>query len=61
MAGKTYIPSAVDVASTAHKYLTRYQAKLSIGASPDQIAALVELVACLSVFLTKWFKPTPIT
>lgn len=58
---KTYIPSAVDIASTAHKYLTRYQAKLSIGASPEQLAALADLVACLAVFLQKWFKPTPTT
>lgn len=54
---KTYIPAAVDVAQAAHKYLTRYQAKLSQGATTDQLLALTELIACLSVFLTKWFKP----
>lgn len=54
---KTYIPSAVDTAQAAHKYLTRYQSKLSLGATTDQILALTELIACLSVFLTKWFKP----
>jgi len=56
---KTYIPSAVDVATTAHRYLTRYQAKLSVGATTEQLAALADLVACLAVFLGKWFKPTP--
>lgn len=54
---KTYIPSAVDVANHAHRYLTRYQAKMVVGATTDQIAALSELVACLAVFLSKWFKP----
>jgi hypothetical protein len=54
---KTYIPSAVDVAQAAHKYLTRYQPKLSIGATTEQLAALSELVACLANFLVKWVKP----
>lgn len=57
---KTYIPSAVNVANAAHKYLTRYQAKLTVGATTDQIAALIDLIACLSAFLTKWFKPAPV-
>lgn len=54
---KTYIPAAVDVANTAHKYLTRYQAKMTIGATTDQVLALTELITCLAVFLTKWLKP----
>jgi len=54
---KTYVPSAVDVATTAHKYLSRYQAKMSVGATTEQLVALSELIACLAVFLTKWFKP----
>lgn len=54
---KTYIPSAVDVAQHAYRYLTRYQSKLVAGATADQITALVELIACLSAFLNKWFKP----
>lgn len=54
---KTYIPSAVVVAERGHRYLTRYQAKLVVGASTDQIAALSELIACLANFLSKWFKP----
>jgi len=58
---RTYIPSAVDVANHAHKYLTRYQAKMVAGATTDQILALTELISCLAVFLQKWFKPTPIT
>jgi hypothetical protein len=58
---KTYIPSAVDIATHTHKYLSRYQAKMTIGATTDQIAALSELIACLAVFLSKWFKPVPTT
>ena len=57
---KTYIPAAVDVAQATHRYLTRYQSKLSVGASTDQILALTELIACLAAFLNKWFKPAPI-
>lgn len=57
---KTYIPSAVDIANSAHKYLTRYQSKLTVGATTDQVAALVDLITCLAVFLTKWFKPGPV-
>lgn len=57
---KTYIPAAVDVATHTHRYLTRYQSKLTASASADQILALTELIACLSVFLSKWFKPTPL-
>ena len=56
---KTYIPGAVDIANASHKYLSRYQAKLTVGASSDQIVALTELIACLAAFLTKWFKPAP--
>jgi len=54
---KTYVPGAVDIAKTAHKYLTRYQSTLTIGATAGQIAALVELIACLATFLNNWFKP----
>lgn len=57
---KTYVPTAVQVADTAHKYLTRYQAQLSKSATSEQIAALVELIACLAAFATKWFKPPPV-
>lgn len=57
---KTYIPSAVDVAYAANKYLTRWQGKLVAGATVDQIAALVDLIACLSTFLQKWHKPAPV-
>jgi hypothetical protein len=57
MPPRTYIPGAVDIANHAYKYLTRYQAKLTIGATTDQVAALSELLACLATFLSKWFKP----
>jgi len=57
---KTYIPSAVDVASRASQYLNRWQSKLVIGATTDQIAALADLIACLAAFLQKWHKPSPI-
>lgn len=56
---KTYIPSAVDVASTASKYLNRWQAKMVVGATTDQIAALADLISCLATFLQRWHKPTP--
>lgn len=58
---KTYIPQAVTVASATSKYLTRYQSKLTIGATPEQIEALGDLITCLLVFLQKWHKPTPTT
>lgn len=54
---RTYIPGAVDIAGTAHKYLTRYQSTLTAGASAGQITALAELVACLATFLQNWTKP----
>lgn len=54
---KTYVWGAVTIADKAHKYLTRYQAQLSVGATTDQLTALTELIACIAVFLTKWFKP----
>jgi len=57
---KTYIPSAVDVVTHANRYLTRWQSKLTIGATTEQIAALVDLLACLAVFLQRWRKPGPV-
>jgi hypothetical protein len=57
---KTYIPSAVDFVAHANRYLTRWQAQMTIGATAEQIAALVELLACIAVFLQKWHKPAPI-
>jgi len=58
---KTYIPGAVDVANATHRYLTRWQAALSLGATSGQITALANLVACLATFLQEWRKPDPIT
>lgn len=57
---KTYIPGAVTIASTAHKYLSRYQTKLTLGATAPQIAAMTELIACLATFLANWHKPAPL-
>jgi len=57
---KTYIPSAVTIADQAHKYLTRYQAKLTAGATTQQVAALLDLIACLATFLNNWIKPPPV-
>ena len=57
---KTYIPSAVDVVTQANKYLTRWQGKMTAGASAGQITALTNLIACLLIFLQEWRKPTPI-
>jgi len=57
---KTYIPSAVDVVNHANRYLNRWQAKMTIDATTDQITALVDLLACIAVFLQKWKKPNPV-
>ena len=57
---KTYIPGAIDAAQFLHKYLTRYQATLSLDVTDAQANALVELIACLAAFLVNWHKPVPI-
>jgi len=56
---RTYIPSAVDIAHTLHKYLTRYQATLSAGQTSQRLAALADLISCLATFLVEWNKPNP--
>lgn len=56
---KTYVPSANFFAVGLHKYLTRYQAKLSDGKTTDQIAALADLISCLLTFIQKWPKVPP--
>lgn len=60
MARKTYIPMAVDFANALHARLTKYQETLVLGATADQIDALVELIACLATFLSRWRKPPPV-
>jgi len=59
MMAKTYIPEAVDKAGDLAKYFGRWSAKMSIGASTDQLLALAKLTACLAEFLQVWFKPVP--
>jgi hypothetical protein len=55
---KTYVPMAVNLAGGLHKRLTRYQTTLSAQAlEPGQLTALVDLIACLATFLSKWHKP----
>lgn len=54
---KTGYPTAVVVANTAHKYMTRNQARLNLTVTPDQATALSELIICLAQFLIKWPKP----
>lgn len=54
---KTYIPSAVDGANLLHKYLTRWQAKLTAGMTSDQIACLGSLITSLAAFLVCVTKP----
>ena len=56
----TYIPSAVDVVTHASRYLTRWQSKMVIGATTNQILALSNLITCLLQFLQEWHKPDPI-
>ena len=57
---KTYIDGSVTVARAAQKYLTRWQSKLVVGATTDQIAALTDLIACIATFLSKWHKAAPV-
>jgi hypothetical protein len=51
---------AVDFANALHSRLTKYQETLIIGATSDQIDALIELIACLATFLANWRKPPPV-
>lgn len=60
MPKKTYIPGAVSFAKRLDKYLNRYEETILVGATADQIAAFADLVACLAVFLSKWFAPPPV-
>lgn len=57
MAAKTYIPGGVDIATKAHKYLTRWQHVMLIGATSGQVTALAGLITCLAQFLVDWHKP----
>jgi len=57
---KLYIDGAVTVAQHAQKYLSRWQSKMVLSATADQVAALTDLIACLAVFLSKWHKATPV-
>lgn len=55
---KTYVPMAVTLAGGLHRRLTRYQSTLTEQAvEPGQLTALVDLIACLATFLSKWHKP----
>jgi hypothetical protein len=56
---RTYIPQAVDEAQRLSTYFARWSAKMSVGASSEQLVALANLAACLAEFLQVWFKPTP--
>jgi len=60
MGPKTYIPGAVDLGNAMHKYLTSYQETLVIDKTPEQITALVNLIACIASFLQVWRKPPPV-
>lgn len=56
---RTYYPGAVAFANVTHRYLTRYQAKLSQDKTTNQINALLGLITCLANFLVEWPK-TPV-
>jgi len=60
MARKTYLPGAVDIVNTAHQYLTRWQEKLSVDKTPEQLTALAKLIVCCGEFLAIWIKPPPV-
>lgn len=57
---KTYIPQAVDEVNRMNRYFARWASKMTIGASPSQIAALSALIACIATFLVEWHKPPPV-
>lgn len=57
---KLYIDGSVTVVRAAQKYLSRWQSKMVIGATSEQIAALTDLIACIATFLSKWHKATPV-
>jgi len=57
---KLYIDGGVTVVRAAQKYLTRWQPKMVLGASPAQIAALTSLISCIADFLVEWHKIPPV-
>lgn len=57
---KLYIDAGVTTVRATQKYLTRWQSKMVIGASPAQITVLTKLIACLLEFLVEWHKAAPI-
>jgi len=58
---KTYVPSAVDIATQLNKYLARYSSTLLAGVSAEKAVAFAHLVTCLGEFLAVWAKPEPTT
>jgi hypothetical protein len=57
---KLYVDGGVTIARAAQKYLTRWQAKMSVGKTTAQLNALVNLIACLAAFLVEWQKIPPV-
>jgi hypothetical protein len=57
---KLYVDGSVTVVRAAQKYLTRWQSKMVLGATTEQIAALTDLISCIAQFLAKWHKAAPI-
>lgn len=58
---KLYIDAGVTTVRATQKYLTRWQSKMVIGATPGQVAALTDLITCLATFLINWHKSTPVS
>lgn len=58
---KTYVDGSVTVVRHAQKYLTRWQSKMVLSATSEQIAALTDLIACIASFLSKWHKAGPVS
>lgn len=56
---KTYIPQAVDEAQQLGTYFARWGAKMSVGATSEQLVALANLATCIAAFLQVWLKPVP--
>jgi hypothetical protein len=57
---KLYVDGSVTVVRHAQKYLTRWQSKMVMSATPDQVVALTDLISCIAVFLSRWHKATPV-
>jgi len=59
MAFKTYVPGLVLIFKTAHRYATRYQAKLSVILTAPQYTCLLSTIQALADCLAVIEAPEP--